>query len=157
MHRTFELRSIRNTDYLCVRDVYADSIHSQGGTLYSNDQLQAWSSLASLPGIFDRALEEGKGWLIVQKNVAEAFAIRFPLDRLALLYCRGRSTRQGFATMLLERVELDALEEKVEILFTEASLFSYPLLLKCGWINQSLEKIKIAGIPFDRYRMYKKL
>ena len=157
MNTTFELRRIRNIDYLCVRDVYSDSIHSQGRALYSNDQLQAWSSLASLPAIFDRALEEGKGWLIVQKNVVEAFAIRFPSDRLALLYCRGRSTRQGFGTILLQKIELDALEDKVETLFTEASLFSYPLLLRCGWITQSLEKIKIAGIMFDRYRMYKKL
>ncbi len=155
MKTTFKLRPIINTDYSDLREVYCDAIESQGKLFYTNDQIDAWSSLASLPMIFDKALQEGQGWLIVHRKVVEAFAVRYPFDRLALLYCRGRSTRQGFGTTLLKRIELDALQENVKTLFTEASFFSYPLLLRCGWIRQSRERIHIAGISFDRYRMYK--
>ncbi len=157
MKTTFQLRPIINKDYPDLREVYCDAIQSQGKVFYTNDQIEVWSSLASLPIIFDKVLEEGHGWLISHRKVVEAFAVRQPYDRLALLYCRGRSTRQGFGTTLLNRIEIDALEQNVKTLFTEASFFSYPLLLRCGWVRQSTERIKIAGISFERYRMYKQL
>tara|TARA_Y100001968_G_scaffold316134_1_gene343554 strand:+ start:10635 stop:11111 length:477 start_codon:yes stop_codon:yes gene_type:complete len=157
MKQSYEIRELLDSDYLLVREVYEDSIQSQGHHFYNKDQINAWSSLARLPGVLDQSLEEGKGWVSCYKGKIEAFAVRYPINRLALLYCRGRSSRQGHATLLLNKIEIDAKRDKQRLLSTEASLFSYPLLIRCGWIERSLEKIKIAGVPFDRYLMEKKL
>nr|WP_269623546.1 GNAT family N-acetyltransferase [Prochlorococcus marinus] len=140
-----------------MREVYFDAIYSQGLSLYTKEQIKAWASLAWLPGVLDRPLKEGIGWLVCAENKVEAFAIRYPSNRLALLYCRGRSTRKGYATNLLFRVEMDAYNEGIKKIFTEASLFSYPLFLKSGWKKKYSEKILIAGVVFDRYRMEKSL
>ena len=51
-----------------------------------------WTNLAWLPGLLDRTFEEGQGWV---SGVDEGFAIRHPANRLSMLYCRGRSSRQG--------------------------------------------------------------
>ena len=83
--------------------------------------------------------------------------MRYPANRLALLYCRGRSSRKGFATKLLNKIELDTSCEGIDVLFTEASLISYPLFLRNGWLKDSVENILIAGVSFDRYRMSKKI
>ncbi|AAQ00904.1 MULTISPECIES: acetyltransferase [Prochlorococcus] len=151
------LRPIKNLDHLVLREVYTDAIVSQGSVFYSNDQIEAWRGLAFLPGVLDKPIEDGKGWLAVKQNQVEAFGLRYPSDRLALLYCRGRSMRKGYATKLLQKIELDAFQEGITTLFTEASLFSHPLLLRSGWVEISIEKIEIASIPFDRFRMLKKL
>ena len=151
------LRPLTKTDHFVVREIYADAIESQGGGLYSPVQISAWAALAWLPGVLDRPLIEGRGWLSLENDEVEAFALRYPSDRLALLYCRGRSARCGHATALLEQVEAEALQEEQTILVTEASLCSHPLLLKWGWIEMAKEVIQIGGVSFDRYRMAKNL
>ena len=151
------LRVINREDNSDLRDVYVDSIRSQAPSFYNNSQIEAWAALANLPSFFERPFDEGRGWALLKRNKIEAFALRYPLDRLALLYCRGRSSRKGFANMLLERIELDCAEEGIKLLSTEASLLSYSLLIRRGWVEKSIEKIEIAGISFDRYRMFKRL
>ncbi len=154
---TVHLRLIKREDNSDLRDVYVDSIQSQAPSFYNNSQIEAWAGLANLPSFFERPFDEGTGWALIKRNKIEAFALRYPLDRLALLYCRGRSSRKGFANMLLERIEFDCAEEGIQFLSTEASLLSYSLLIRRGWVEKSIEKIEIAGISFDRYRMFKRL
>ncbi|WP_320666723.1 GNAT family N-acetyltransferase [Prochlorococcus sp. MIT 1307] len=153
----YELHPLRASEHEVVREVYSDAIESQGDRFYTKRQIQAWSGLAWLPGFLDRSLEEGRGWVSVEQQQLEAFAVRYPLNRLALLYCRGRSARRGHANALLDRLELEAREEGQTELLTEASFLSYPLLLRRGWKLISPEALEIGGVSFDRYRMKKKL
>ena len=157
MALTFNLKPMLASDHLAAKEVYADAICSQAELLYSQDQIRAWSSLAYLPGVLDLPLNEGKGWISLENHETAAFALRYPLNRLALLYCRGCLSRRGHASALLEQVEQEALVEGRTSLLAEASLFSYPLLLRRGWNVDGLEKIQIGGVDFDRYLMQKNL
>ena len=148
------LRSIDSADEFLLREIYADAIESQAPQLYSDQQVRAWAALAWLPGVLDRTLKEGSGWI---SGEDAAFAIRHPPDRLALLYCRGRAARQGHGRILLKRIEADAIAEGVTCLRTEASQFSRPLFERCGWTVVAPETITIAAVPFERYRMHKAL
>ena len=154
---TFSIRPLKRSDHDVIRDVYTDAVLSQGPLFYNTEQITAWASLAALPGILDRSLDEGIGWVVVDQKTIEAFAIRYPSNHLDLLYCRGRSSRKGYATTLIKKIEFDANQEGIKTLFTEASLFSYSLLLNCGWQQQAIDQIQIAGVSFYRYRMFKKL
>ena len=133
--------------------MFVEAINSLSTTFYNQDQLRAWSSLAFLPGALDRPLLEGRGWLSIEKDQVKAFAVRYPLNRLAMLYCKGCSSRKGHATALLDKIELEARQEKRERLVTEASLISHPLLIRRGWSTKSSERITISGVSFDRYLM----
>ena len=157
MIRTDETRKLCKRDIPMIRDLYQDAIESAGCELYNEEQIRAWSSLAYLPGVLDQALIEGKGWVVFHNKVIKSFAVRFPSDRLALLYSRGKYTRRGYGKLLLSLIEKDAKTENISKLFTEASLYSYPLLLKCGWVSLSVEYIKIGGIDFKRFLMEKEL
>ena len=149
------LRLLRESDYSAVRDVYADSVHSLAVDLYNKEQIDAWSSIASLPGVLDKTLTQGKGWLSFEKKELAAFAVRYPINRMALLYCRGRFSRRGHATVLVRRLEIDAQKDGCDQLITEASLLSYRFLLNLGWTVIRPEKIAIAGVLFDRFIMQK--
>ena len=105
----------------------------------------------------DRALINGNGWVSCLDSEIEAFAIRYPTDRLALLYCRGRSCRQGHAKGLLNRIESDALVSKEKSLKTEASLLSYKLFLSLKWKIIRLGSANINNVSFNHYVMEKKL
>ena len=122
---SIKLKRLSSYNHLEARDVYVDAIQSQSDSLYSQEQITAWSELAWLPGVLDRPLSEGMGWAVVEDEKIVAFASRHPSNRLALLYCRGCHGRQGYATALIDRVEKDAVEAGEDQLITEASLFSY--------------------------------
>ena len=151
------LRPCESSDEIVLREVYEDAIRTCDKSLYSQEQIDAWTALAYLPGILDKPLKEGVGWVSCVNNTIEAFALRYPNNRLALLYCRGRSSRQGHATALLHQIEADTLKERPINLKTEASLYSYKLLLNHGWKIITPEEIQIGGVNFFRYLMKKTL
>lgn len=148
------LRPVSSADHDLLREIYADAIETQAPALYTTEQVQAWASLAWLPGVLDRTLIDGVGWI---SGADEAFAMRYPEDRLALLYCRGRAARQGHARALLDQIEADARAHGLSRLRTEASQLSRPLLQRLGWEVVAPETIAIGGIPFERYSMVKLL
>ena len=148
------LRLIVPADEILLREIYADAIESQAPQFYSDQQVKSWAALAWLPGVLDQTLKEGSGWI---SGEDAAFAVRYPLDRLALIYCRGRAARQGHGKALLQRIEADAIADGLTSLRTEASQFSRPLFERCGWRLVAPETITIAGVPFERYRMHKAL
>ena len=151
------LRPCDSSDEMALREVYEEAIRTCDKSLYSQKQIDAWSALAYLPGILDKPLREGVGWVSCVNKTIEAFALRYPTNRLALLYCRGRSSRQGHATALLHQIEEDTLKDRPINLKTEASLCSYQLLLRHGWTIIAPEEIQIGGVNFSRYLMTKTL
>ena len=149
------LRQITIKDQLELKKVYFDSIQSLDEKIYSQEQKRAWSSQAWNNPNFDKSITKGKGWLLSKKGIIIAFATRYPTDRIALFYCKGKFQRKGFVSKLLHKLEYVASEEGLVSLSTEASLISYELFLKNQWEIIRKEKVIINNIFFERYKMTK--
>ena len=149
------LRQITKKDQLDLKKVYFDSINSIDEKIYNRDQKIAWCSQAWGNPIFDITINNGKGWLLCKNSEVIAFLIRYPFDRIALFYCRGKYKRKGFGTKLLCKIEKEAKLEGLKYLTTEASLISYKLFLNNNWQITSKEKININSRIFERYKMKK--
>ena len=151
------LRQITIKDQLDLKKVYFDSIQSLEKNIYSQEQKRAWSSQAWNNPNFDKSITKGKGWLLSKKGIIIAFAIRYPSDRIALFYCKGKFQRKGCGSKLLHKLEDEAKKEGLDSLSTEASLISYELFLKNEWEIIRKEKVIINNIFFERYKMIKTL
>ena len=149
------LKQITKKDQLYLKKLYFDSIISIDEKIYSPEQKRAWASQAWDNKYFNLSLQEGKGWLIEEKEKIIAFASRYPKNRIALLYCKGDSQRKGCGTELLQKLENEAIKEGLTCLTTEASLISYKLFLKNNWEMIRKEKIIIKNIIFERFKMIK--
>ena len=149
------LRQITINDQLELKKVYFDSIQSLDEKIYSKEQKRAWSSQAWDNPNFDKSIAKGNGWLLSEKGIIIAFAIRYPNNRIALFYCRGKFQRKGFGSKLLQKLEDEAKTEGADSLYTEASLISYELFLKNEWEIIRKEKVIINNIFFERYKMIK--
>ena len=149
------LRQITIKDQLELKKIYFDSIQSIEENLYSKDQKKAWSSQAWNNRNFNRSINQGKGWLLSEKERIIAFATRFPNNRVSLFYCRGKFQRKGYGSKLLYKLEDEAKREGLDTLSTEASLISYKLFLKHQWKIIRKEKVTINNIFFERYKMFK--
>ncbi|MFM8525692.1 MAG: GNAT family N-acetyltransferase [Cyanobacteriota bacterium] len=161
------LRSLQPDDAPAALEVLIDAVQSQAVRLYDADQVRAWCDHARTQVDLVAALARGQGWGSVSAGgdaadpeapgCLEAFALRDPPDRLSLLYCRGRSCRQGRASALLLAVERSAAAEGIGRLRTEASQLSRPLLLRHGWQEEAAEVVVLAGVAFERWRMVRTL
>ena len=149
------LRQITIKDQLELKKVYFDSIQSLDEKIYNKEQKSAWSSQAWNNQNFDKSIRKGKGWLLSEKGIIIAFAIRYPENRIALFYCKGKFQRKGYGSKLLHKLEDEAKNEGLESLSTEASLISYELFLKNKWKIIRKEKVIINNIFFERYKMTK--
>jgi GNAT superfamily N-acetyltransferase len=149
------LRQITIKDQLELKKVYFDSIQSLDEKIYSQEQKRAWSSQAWNNSNFDKSITKGQGWLLSKQGIIIAFATRYPLDRIALFYCKGKYQRKGCGYKLLHKLEEEAKKEGLDALSTEASLISYKLFLKNKWEIIRKEKVMINNIFFERYKMTK--
>ena len=149
------LRQITIKDQLELKKVYFDSIQSLDEKIYSKEQKRAWSSQAWDNPNFEQSITQGKGWLLSEKGKILAFATRYPINRIALFYCKGKFQRRGYGSKLLNKVQEEAKKEGLDSLTTEASLISYKLFLKNEWKIIRKEKVIINNIFFERYKMTK--
>lgn len=161
------LRVLAPGDLDQVADVYRDAVISQAQGLYSPVQIAAWSNHATASNAIAEALQRGYGLAScgqhgdatgeTDPDVIEAFGLLDPIDRLSLLYCRGRSCRQGRSSAILRALERHASQQGCRQWRTEASQLSKPLLLRLGWCIDAEENVIFAGEPFQRWRMIKTL
>ena len=151
------LRQITLKDQIELKKVYFDSIQSLDEKIYSQEQKMAWSSQVWNNPNFEKSITKGKGWLLSKEGIIIAFATRYPIDRIALFYCKGKFQRKGCGSKLLHKLEYEAKKEELYSLTTEASLISYKLFLKNKWEIIRKEKVTINNIFFERYKMIKNL
>ena len=149
------LRQITIKDQLELKKVYFDSIQSLDEKIYNQEQKRAWSRQAWDNPNFNKSITQGKGWLISDEGIIIAFAIRYPINRIALFYCKGKFQRKGYGSKLLRKLEDEAKNEGLDSLSTEASLISYKLFIKNEWEIIRKEKVTINNIFFERYKMTK--
>ena len=149
------LRQIVIKDQLELKKVYFDAIQSLDEKIYCHEQKIAWSSQAWKNPNFIKSITKGKGWLLSEKGIIVAFATRYPLNRIALFYCKSKFQRKGYGSKLLHKLEDEAKKEGLDSLTTEASLISYKLFLKNEWEIIRKEKVIISNIFFERYKMTK--
>jgi GNAT superfamily N-acetyltransferase len=154
------LRRLRRSDRAELVELYRDAVSSQAVGLYSEAQIQAWAQHADHGADLAAALERGYGLASLGDPPAdpiEAFGLLDPPDRLSLLYCRGRSCRQGRASALLQALEQEARRRGIRRLRTEASQLSRPLLQRRGWQLEAEEEVLFARVRFRRWRMIRPL
>ncbi len=154
------LRPLTAGDEPQLISVYHDAVISQAQGLYEAAQIDAWAHHAERDPDVLTGLRRGYGLAscdATDPDVIEAFGLLDPIDRLSLLYCRGRSCRQGRGRQLVLALEREAQRQHCRRLRTEASQLSRPLLLRLNWQIEAEEELLFAGQPFRRWRMIKDL
>ena len=151
------LRQTTIKDQIDLKRIYFDSIQSIDEKIYSKEQKLAWSSQAWINLEFHKSITKGRGFIMENRNKKIGFAMRYPKNKLSLLYVRGNFRRKGIGNILINAIEKEASNEGISSIKTEASLLSYELFLKNNWKEIHKEKIIIQNIIFYRYKMFKDL
>lgn len=149
------LRSLHGQDHDAVVEIYRQAVLGSTAALYTSQQQQAWAEQCQA---LQSQLQQGEGFVVCdQHDQPQAFSLRLPSDRLALLYCHPAAQRQGCGQRLIEAIEHSAKGQGIHALRTEASLISKPLFERLGWQVSWREELRIGGVGFERFRMHKPL
>ena len=151
------LRQITIKDQINLKRIYFDSIQSIDEKTYNKEQKLAWSSQAWINLEFNKSITNGEGLIIEDLNQKIGFALRYPKNKLSLLYVRGNFRGKGIGNILINAIEKEALNEGISSIQTDASLLSFKLFLKNNWKIIHKEKIIIENLIFYRYKMFKNL
>lgn len=154
------LRRFEPADLEGLLQLYGSAVRSQCPGLYSPQQVLAWAQHPWSSDAVVSTIERGFTLVNPVSPAARqlaAFAVLDPIERLALLYCDGRWSRQGRSSALLAALEAHACSQGVQQLRTEASQLSKPLLLRRGWTIDAAETVLFAGEVYERWRMIKPL
>jgi GNAT superfamily N-acetyltransferase len=150
-----QVRRLNSNDHDALVEIYRQAVLGSTAQLYSEAQQWAWAEQSNT---LRSLLPEGEGWVIRnQRDQPIAFSLRYPADRLALLYSHPNAQRQGCGRLLINAIEQAAKADAVRALRTEASLISRPLFERLGWQVSWREELRIGGVPFQRFRMHKQL
>ena len=111
-----DLRPLRPNDLAQVAEVYRDAVLSQAGSLYIPEQVRAWAAHGVADhDPFREPLLRGFGLVScggAGGGEVEAFGLLDPLDRLALLYCRGRGACHATGLILRQSDPLHQPEKR---------------------------------------------
>ena len=116
------------SDAEAIALAHADSIRSIGPDFYSPAVVEAWGS-GLTPDLYIRAMEGGEAFFIATGELdGETMVLGFATHRVdddqdgASVYVRGRATRQGIGTALLQRAEDHARSRGANSIQIQASL-----------------------------------
>jgi len=151
------LRQITIKDQLELKKVYFDSIQSLDEKIYNQEQKRAWSSQAWNNPNFDKSIIKGKGWLISKQGIITAFATRYPTDRIALFYCKGKFQRKGLGIAWPEPLYVKSLNRIKNIVYVadKSDLFNKEAIItKVIWVSIEEPKQEIQVEAQIRYRSH---
>lgn len=151
------IRRYRPTDSQALADVYRNAIFGLGAGAYSPHQLATWAAYARDLHAFAAKLRHGLTLISMQGPEIAGFAQLHPFDHVALLFTNSPFARRGHASKLCDALEAHAVGLGVEIMRTAASHVARPFFLQRGYRVVELETVEVRGVPFERFKMRRRL
>ena len=133
----YYIREIRQSDLESFENIYTCSVLKCIQDVYNFDIAKFYLQVLER-GCLKRDLLEGTGYTVIIKETDNpvAFIISNPQNYLSHLYCLPEFCRNGYATALINKLEAKS-KQNVSYMYANASILSYPIFKKCGWINKA--------------------
>lgn len=144
-----------DSDFEILRQVYRLSVQKLAPSLYSHDQVIAWSSFPDSFFKFHDFIFQADTYLLENQGQIIGFCGLQSNGRIASFYIHPDFTRQGYGSKLLIYVLEKGIFQGIKRFYTEASFFSQPVFSRYGFEIVEMETIKYGDVSFDRYKMEK--
>ena len=150
-----KFRPVNVDDLPILADIYRHSVRQIAPSLYTQQQVNAWSAFAEQEDQFREFIVKPQTYLLEQDDLIIAFSGLETNGHIASLYVHPHYNRQGYGTRRL--VYVLNLGEKLGInrFFAEASFFSQPVFSRQDFKIVTTETVYYGDVAFDRYKMEK--
>lgn len=148
-------RLAMENDFETLRYIYRETVKKLAPSLYSPLQVEAWASTPDDISHFHFFIFNPDTYLLLIQEKIIGFCGLRKNGHIASLYIHPDFTRQGYGTKLLNNVLTIGIRQGIIRFFTEASFFSHPVFLRCGFTVIETETVHYGDVAFERYKMEK--
>ena len=142
-------------DFSQLREIYRQTVQKLAPTLYSAEQVKAWSLTPDNREKFWQFVFIPDTYLLIENEVIIGFCGLETNGHIASFYVHPDYTRQGYGTKLLVYVLNQGVNQGIRKFNTEASFFSYAVFCRCGFEVMTMETVYYGDVVFERYKMEK--
>ena len=157
MSRSISVRRATADDRKVFVGIFRSAVSGGAEGVMTPSQITAWTSVAEDADAFGERMLQATAWIADLDGRPAGFATLHEDGRVGMLYVRGDSQRHGVGVLLL-RTAIDAAERAgCHRMYAEASVFSHPVFLRCGFHLTGTEPVTRAGQTFTHYLVAREL
>ncbi len=151
------IRPAQFSDSSILMQLFYDTVHRVNCQDYSQEQLNAWAPALTEPGCWQPQFLSQ--WTFVAEEGAKIVGF-CELERnghIGCFYCHDQHQRQGVGSLLLQHLELIALQQRINHLYTEASITARPFFERWGFRVVQAQEVERYGVMLRNFVMDKNL
>lgn len=139
--------------------IFYRSVREAARRAYSREQVEAWAVAVPAAGFYEARARDGR-LLLVTVDGRDGPVAYGDLERnghIDHLFCHPDAVGTGAASMLYDRLEVEARAWSVQRLFVEASELARPFFEHKGFTMLQRHDFVMRGVPIHHYWMEKLL
>ena len=153
------VRDFRPDDAPDLARLFHAAVHGIARLHYSEAQVSAWAPEVPDPARFVARGADGRVVLVAVNDADEPLAygdVEFD-GHIDHLFCRPDVAGTGVTSALYDRLEAEAADRGIELLYVEASEPARRFFLRKGFTIVERHDFEINGVPIHNFEMEKKL
>ena len=152
---TLRIATKYDIDDIC--ELFRNTVLEINKADYAASQLRVWSASADKKEMWEFRIVEQYFLLAIHKSQLVGFASLATDGYLDFMYIHHQFQRNGIAACLYNAIELKAIEQKNEKIYSEVSITARPFFEKQGFFVITKQQKLYADVVFKNYKMEKRL
>jgi putative acetyltransferase len=150
------IRWATEADYAQLGQVMFDAVRN-GRSLYSEAQRTAWAPKPREGKTWANRLEDQEIILQEHSSQVNGFMSLAPGGYIDFAYIRPSAQGSGLFRRLYDKIELRAVENRLNRLWVHASLIAQPAFSAMGFVTMKTDNVELSGQSFERFEMEKRM
>ncbi|MEO8270478.1 MAG: GNAT family N-acetyltransferase [Aureliella sp.] len=153
----FQIRKFKPADAQACWPLFHDTVRRVNCRDYTPEQVNAWAHAGIDPAPWLRRFEGHFAYVAEHAEAIVGFAdltIEGYLDRL---FVSADHQRRGIASILLDAIELAAMEHNVRRIHTQSSITAKPFFISRGYVVLKEQIVDCRGVGLTNFVMERKI
>ncbi len=153
----FEIRECKPADAQSCWQLFHDTVRRVNCRDYTPEQVDAWANAGIDPAPWLQRFQGNFAYVVEQAQAIVGFADLTRDGYLDRLFVSADHQRRGIASMLLDAIELAAMEHSVSRIHTQASITAKPFFSSRGYVVIKEQIVDCRGVGLTNFVMEREL
>jgi putative acetyltransferase len=151
------IREYRDADIPEIARLYYETVHRVNARDYGPEQIEAWAPEVAPDAYWRSRFERYRVFVAEEHGMVTGFAEIEQNGHIDCFYVHHTWQRCGVGTHLMRRIEREARQHRVHLLFADVSITARPFFERMGFGVVMEQKTSYRGCEFTQYFMAKRL
>jgi len=153
----FQIRKFKPADAHSCWQLFQDTVRRVNCRDYTPEQVEAWATASIDPAPWLRRFEGNFAYVAERAEAIVGFADLTLAGYLDRLFVSADHQRCGIASMLLDAIELAALEHNVRRIHTQSSITAKPFFISRGYVVLKEQIVDCRGVGLTNFVMEREM